>query len=100
MRTALSAVVLLFTSPVLANEFPVVGGYGFDWLKPQTTKCQRITRADAKEFSSCTFSPSGYAFGHPSSYHTCKAAGRSEYLIYASQAKCAKAFETMEGNAP
>ncbi|MCP9791760.1 hypothetical protein [Vulcanococcus limneticus] len=100
MRSAITAAVVLLASPALADGFPVVGGYGFDWLKPKTTSCHRITQAEANAFKACRYSASGNAFGLPSSYHSCVAPWRSEVLIYASQAKCAAAFNTMQANEP
>ena len=97
---AILTVLLLFSSPVLAKEFPRVGGYGFDWLKPKTTQCRRITPSDAEKFKTCEFSAAGYAFGLLSTYHQCVVSARSEYFIYESKAKCLEAFETMQANGP
>jgi len=91
---------LLPAAPAAANPFPVVGGYGFDWLKPKTSQCRRITQAEATTFRSCSFSPAGHAFGLPSAYHTCGAPGRSEILVYGSPAQCAEAFQTMQAHEP
>jgi hypothetical protein len=33
----------------------VVGGYGFDWLKPDSARCRPITQNDADRFSACRF---------------------------------------------
>ena len=100
MRFAIAATLLLIATPILAKEFPPVGGYGFDWLQPETAVCHRITRKDSKLFRTCTFSASGYAFGIASSYHTCRISEQSELMIYQSQALCIEALETMQANAP
>jgi hypothetical protein len=96
----LSALLLLGGAPSRAQPFPVVGGYGFDWLKPDTARCRPISQRDADRFSACRFEPSGHAFGLPSSYHSCTAPGRSETLVYETRSKCEAALETMRGNAP
>lgn len=97
---AAPAAALLLASPAIGEPFPVVGGYGFDWLKPKTSHCRRITQVEAASFRSCSFSPAGHAFGLPSAYHTCGAPGRSEILVYGSPAQCAEAFQTMQANEP
>lgn len=91
---------LLPAAPAAANAFPVVGGYGFDWLKPKTSRCRRITPVEAASFQGCRFSPDGQAFGLASAYHTCQAPGRSEILIYGSPAQCDEAFQTMQAHEP
>jgi hypothetical protein len=91
IRSATAIVLLFLSSSVLAGEFALVGGWGFDWLKPNTTKCRPIAQCDAGKFKKCEFVAAGNAFGLPSSYHMCKAAGRSEYFVYASKAKCVEA---------
>jgi hypothetical protein len=78
----------------------VVGGYGFDWLKPDAARCRLISKRDADRFSACRFEPSGNAFGLPSSYHSCKAPGRSDILAYETRARCEAALVTMRANAP
>ena len=97
---AAPAAALLLASPAIAEPFPVVGGYGFDWLKPKTSQCRRITQVEAASFRSCSFSPAGQAFGLPSAYHTCGAPGRSEILVYGSPAQCAEAFQMMQAHEP
>lgn len=97
---AAPAATMLLGSPAPAAPFPVVGGYGFDWLKPRTTQCRRITQAEAATFQSCRFAPAGHAFGLPSAHHSCVAPGRSEILVYGSPAQCTEAFETMQSNEP
>ena len=94
------AVALTFTVGASAKDFPVAGGYGFDWLKPKSAKCRVISAEQAATFKKCEFSKNGNAFGLPSSYHTCIAPGRSEYFIYESKAKCVDALETMNANGP
>ncbi len=83
-----------------AGEFPVEGGFGFDALKPTTTKCHRITPQEAARYKRCEFSADGYAFGLRSQYHKCDASPRSEVFIYQSAAKCQAALETMQTHGP
>ena len=96
----LAASVLLGAVPSRAQPFPVVGGYGFDWLKPDTPLCRPISQRDADRFQVCRFEPSGNAFGIRSSYHRCTAPGRSETLVYDTRAHCEASLETMSSNAP
>ncbi len=76
----------------------MVGGTGFDWLQPTTTRCHRITAADQGRFRSCVFRPAGNAFGLPFPYQECTVSAESQMLIYASPALCQEAFETMQSN--
>jgi hypothetical protein len=88
-------------SPLGAQAFSVVGGYGFDWLEGESAQCRRIARAEADAFGKCRFFPAGDAFGLPSSYHVCVAAsGGREYFVYESRLRCIEALETMKANGP
>lgn len=95
-----SFALLLFPLAASAAEFPVVGGWGFDWLAPKSAKCRRIEAADAARFRKCEFLSPGGAFGLTLPYHRCTAPGRSEHLVYATRAQCTEALETMRANAP
>lgn len=85
-------------SSLPAPEFPVVGGYGFDKLKPETTKCRQIAKTDA--FKTCKFQSAEGVIGFSGSYHACVASARSAYLVYKSRAACTEALETMRANGP
>lgn len=100
LRPLLAALLLSASSAAGAGEFPVQGGYGFDALKPTTTKCHRITPQEAARFTRCEFSAAGYAFGLPSQYHKCDALPRGEVFSYQSPEKCQAALETMQWNRP
>lgn len=101
MKQITTALLIAFMCPVvLAREFPVIDGHGFDWLKPQTTKCRHITKKDKANFKTCDFFANGNAFGLPSQYHKCKSSAKSEYFIYETRSKCQEAIETMQANAP
>jgi hypothetical protein len=84
------------------DEMPRVGSFGFDWLKPDTAKCQKLSETDIKRFKSCE--PGGEAGGFGSSEvkstHSCQVNEHSEWIIYASGKDCQIAFETMQANAP
>jgi len=86
-------------SSVVAADFPVAGAYGFDWLKPRSAQCRRITPEQATKFTACEFADSG-AFGLPLAHHTCRAGKRSEYIVLETLAHCTEALETMRANAP
>lgn len=93
------AILPLAACAANAAEFPIVGGYGFDWLKPDTTRCRMITAKDTAAFKKCEFIDSG-TFGLPLASHTCKAGKYSEYFILRNKAECKDALETMRANAP
>lgn len=100
MRTpVLGACVALFCVAVAEASFPVAGGYGFDWLAPDTAKCIRIADTDARQFKACEFHASG-AFGLDLAYHACPTTQRGEFLVFKSQAACQEALDTMQANAP
>lgn len=93
--------LFILSAAVFAGEFPIAGGYGFDWAKPTTARCKRITQADSEKFKKCEFSDAeNGAFGLPLANHTCRVSSRSEYMIYSSRANCVTALETMQSHAP
>ena len=101
MRLLLTVVAMCWCSSVRGEppSFSVVGGFGFDWLAPETPHCVRIGESDAKKFATCEFHESG-AFGLPLAYHACKRGDGGEYLVFKSAAQCREALETMQANAP
>lgn len=100
MRFALTALALTLTVGASAKDFPVAGGYGFDWLKSNAAKCRVISASQAAKFKKCQFFKNGNAFGFSSTYHECVGPERSEFFIYETRAKCVDALETMNANAP
>lgn len=100
MRITITLLIAFMCPVVLAGDFPVVGGYGFDWLKPQTAKCRRITQQDKDHFKTCEFLAKGNAFGLPLAHHTCKSSAKSEHFIYETRRQCQEAIETMQANSP
>ena len=94
-----AALGCLGVATAVAAEFALVGGYGFDWLKPKQARCARITPADAARFKACTFAASG-AFGLELAYHSCPLQRGGEMIVLQSKAACQQALETMQANAP
>ena len=81
------------------TRFPILDSVGFDWLHPETARCERITASRAENFEQCDFHETG-AFGVPLAHHVCKASKGREFLLFASDADCQEALETMQANAP
>ena len=100
MRITIALIAALTATGAFAKEFPIINAYGFDWLKPNTTKCRPVTQEQVKKFKQCEFSSPGNSFGLNAPLHKCKASANSEYFIYESKALCQEAFETMQANAP
>ncbi|HET9206343.1 MAG TPA: hypothetical protein VFO28_08920 [Burkholderiaceae bacterium] len=94
-----TSVICLLCASAWAAGFPIAGAYGFDWLKPKTAQCKRITPEAAAKFRTCEFADSG-AFGLPLAHHTCRAGKHSEVIVLKSLAQCTEALETMRANAP
>jgi len=98
----LAGILLFCICSVVRSEppaFAVVGGFGFNWLEPDTAQCARIAAADSKRFTQCEYHASG-AFGLPLAYHTCTTTRDGEYLVFKSAAQCQEALETMQANGP
>ena len=100
-RVLLSTLAIFSFAACAANavEFPIAGSYGFDWLKPDTTRCKIITAKDVAVFKKCEFTESG-TFGLPLASHACRAGKHSEFIILRNKAECKDALETMRANAP
>jgi hypothetical protein len=102
LRSVMTLVVFLYCGS-LANSadsaFPLLTGYGFNWLDPATASCDRLPVSDIRQIKSCEFHPTG-AFGLDHPYHACKIAQRREFLIFNSVDACMEALETMHANAP
>lgn len=86
--------------PAAAEGFPVVGGYGLELSQPATTTCRPMGKAEVARFKECEFLPEGRAFGLPHPFHSCQAGDGVAVLVYASQAQCKEALETMRANGP
>jgi hypothetical protein len=97
---ACSSVALAGDAPISKGDEEISSGHGFDWLHPDTAKCENFRQMNAVKLESCSFFPNGNAFALPFPYHKCKAPGGREYLIYTSSDHCSKALETMKSNGP
>jgi hypothetical protein len=76
-----------------------MGSVGFDWLKPESARCEAIPESLKKRFSGCEYRSAG-AFGLSDPLHVCRVSDRSEYLIFATRVACVNNLETMKANAP
>lgn len=97
-----SALAIFATCQTWATQpdRPLPGSYGFDWLHPESAKCEKITRRKLKKMKVCDAHPKGGSFALEYSYHACRMNGSIEYLIYETKAVCQEAKETMDANAP
>lgn len=94
------SLLLLVGAAFGAEEgFPTVGSYGFDWLKPRSARCKRITEKDARKFTNCRYSRD-YAFGLDLDAYSCRVDSRIEYILLKTSAQCKQALETMQANGP
>ncbi len=97
--TFISVLLLASVAQAEIKNLPPVGSYGFDWLKPDKARCQKITPELLKKFRSCEYrNPGGFGLGNPS--YKCRISKKSEYIIFSDRAKCADELETMKANAP
>jgi hypothetical protein len=87
------------SSKITADQLPMVGSYGFNWLKPKTTKCRKIMQSDIRTYKSCETSRPGFG-GDIRPTHVCSVDDENEWIIYASNSQCQSEFETMQANAP
>ena len=100
-RLALSALaVLAFSTPCLAEpKAPNPGAFGFDWLRPNSARCQALTEPALKRLRQCEYRNSG-TFGLSDPVLACRVSEQSEYFIYETRAACIRNLETMKANAP
>lgn len=95
--------LILFLSPALLyadDSKPPTGSFGFDWLKPQSSKCRKLSAKDIEHFGHCAPTREEHGFGQHKPTHKCRVNARSEWIIYASKKQCEEEFATMEANAP
>ncbi|MET7015035.1 hypothetical protein [Uliginosibacterium flavum] len=99
MRASLFAGLLLLAPFVHAAEItPPASSYGFDWLKPNSTRCAVLQPKLSSRFKSCQREEN--PFGLTMKAWVCRVNDRSEYFFFATWAQCQEAFETMQANAP
>lgn len=82
-------------APVIANTF------GFDYFKPEKSKCVKITGALLKKLAKFTCEPeSGTASGKPAVASCRNKKNTSGYMLFATLADCQEERETQLANAP
>jgi len=90
------SIVFIFVGSVSAD---LEGSYGFNWLKPESSKCQKITEARLEKFKTCRKSTETDGFGGENRpTHICQDAEGGEWIIYATNAQCQDEFEIMKAN--
>lgn len=102
-RIAFGSILVMFViSQTWATQpdRPLPGSYGFDWLHPESVKCEKMTRRKLKKMQVCDTHPKGGSFGLEYKYHACRIKDSVEYLIYETKAICQEAKETMDAHEP
>ena len=90
--------LVLATSTTAADNKILIGQYGFDWLKPNESKCQRLDEKLVKSFLACKESDVR-SFTGRKDFTVCRKKG-SEYLIFRNETRCQEEYGTMQANAP
>ena len=75
-----------------------VGRYGFNWSKPDTATCERVTEALAARFSECHPGDTESFTGKRD--HLVCSLPDGEFLAFPDRARCVEELETMQANAP
>lgn len=99
LKSLLLFAAILATPSIAAPSTPVAGAFGFDWLRPEKTKCVALLEKELKGFRSCEYDGEG-TFGLSDPAFKCRKSERSEYFVYETKAACVRNFETMKANAP
>jgi hypothetical protein len=94
-----SLLLTMATHCLAASAAPAVGNIGFDWLRPDSARCEVISESLRKRFRRCEYTGTG-AFGLSDPLHVCRVSDRSEYMIFQTRSACVKNLETMKANAP
>ena len=98
LRRYIAAVCLASTSLAgapdcrAADATPPVGSYGFDSLKPETTKCAKLDAAHVAKLHDCTFSKSNN-FGDDREGWACHIGKRDGFMAYRTEADCKEELE-------
>jgi hypothetical protein len=79
------------------DDRPPVGSYGFDSLKPATTKCAKLDAAKIAKLSSCTFAKNN-SFGDDREGWACHVGKHSGFMAYRTQADCKTELELERAN--
>lgn len=85
------AVLVLLVVPASADPPAIQGTFGFDWFKPETSRCAAITGALLTKLTKdyvCARSDTGSSSGVPI-VATCKAKkAKSEFLLFSTRKAC------------
>ncbi len=92
--------VICSSAAAAPNNPPSPDHYGFDWFKPETTRCLKLTPALTARFRQCQLHDPGNAFGLDFPMRVCQSGPESEFMVYATRKQCQEALETMRANAP
>lgn len=76
---------------------PPVGSYGFDSLKPETTKCAKLDTAQISKLSDCTFANNNN-FGDDRKGWACHVGKRTGFMAYRTLADCKAELELERAN--
>ncbi len=97
-RPILALLLLSLPSAQAANEVkPPVGSYGFDSLKPATTRCARLDAAQIAKLSKCTFAKNN-SFGDDREGWACHVGKRTGFMAYPTQSDCKVELELERAN--
>ncbi|NSL55797.1 hypothetical protein [Uliginosibacterium aquaticum] len=100
LKSGVAWLLLMGAQVAAAEALPSPGQYGFDWLKPETTRCVAIKPALIARFKHCSPADVSNAFGLDFPGRACRVSPQSEYMVYATRKQCQEALETMQANAP
>ncbi|HEY2345851.1 MAG TPA: hypothetical protein VGH80_08200 [Xanthomonadaceae bacterium] len=76
---------------------PPVGSYGFDSLKPETTKCAKLDAAAIARLSGCTFAKNNN-FGDDREGWACHVGKRTGFMAYRTLSDCKAEIELERAN--
>ena len=94
-KLMLSLLLLSAAAVPAADTKPKPGGWGFNWLDPDSP-CKQITAKDLAPVKQCEASAN--AFGIELKSQQCKVSDEVEWVIYDTKAHCQQASETMRAN--
>jgi len=96
----LTVAVLVFASSLscrAGGTTPPVGSYGFDSLKPETTKCAKLDAAQVARLKDCTYSKNNN-FGDDRPGWSCRIGKQDGFMVYATKADCQEELELEKAN--
>jgi hypothetical protein len=102
MRQLVIALSLLAATPALADAPTIKDTYGFDVMKPKSSKCAKVTGALLKKLTTsytCEASEEGTGASGKTPVADCKAKkGSSQYLLMKTAADCKVERQTQIDN--